>query len=333
MILKFFELKKKSLSSYKFFLLYGNNRGFIEEISGQIIGQLKNINIYKYDENEILKDVDKFEENIISKSFFEKEKLIIISRSTDKIFKTVENLIKKNIDDVTILLKSNVLEKKSKLRNFFEKNKMTICIPFYEDSNQSLNLLAHNFLKGKKFLLSQQNINLIIDRCRGDRINLYNELNKIENFAKNKKKVETDDILKLTNLSENFDFTELVDNALANNQKKTLNILNENNFAAEDSILILRIFLNKLKRLLKLQSQIKTKKNIEEVISNFKPPIFWKEKDILKKQMNIWNYKMIKELIVRTNDIELIVKKNPSLSTNMVSDFVLEQSARSSSEI
>tara|TARA_B100001057_G_scaffold431381_1_gene458783 strand:+ start:4082 stop:5083 length:1002 start_codon:yes stop_codon:yes gene_type:complete len=325
MIVKFFELKKKKLHPYKFFLLYGNNKGLIEETVESIIDQLKVTNIYKYEENEIIKDIDLFEENIISKSFFENEKLVIISRSTDKIFKIFEKLVLKNIDDVSFILKSNALEKKSKLRSFFEKNKSTICIPFYEDNEQSLNLLTQKFLKEKGVMLSQQNINLIIERSRGDRINLYNELNKIENFAKNRKKIETEDILKLTNLSENFDFSELVDNVLTKNKRKTLYILNENNFAAEDSILIIRIFLNKLKRLLKIRSQIETKKNIEDVISNFKPPIFWKEKDIVKKQIDIWSYEKIQKLIIRANEIELLIKKNPLLSTNVVTDFVLEQ--------
>ena len=104
---------------------------------------------------------------------------------------------------------------------------------FYEDNYQSLNYLIQNFLRQKKILLSQENINLIIERCRGDRINLKNELEKIENFSKKKNKISTDDIIKLTNLSENFSLNELVDNALAKNKKKILNILNENNFAAK----------------------------------------------------------------------------------------------------
>ena len=224
---------------------------------------------------------------------------------------------------------SGALEKKSKLRNFFEKNKNTICVPFYEDNISTLGSLATNFLREKKIPLSQQNINLLVERSRGDRINLFNELDKIENFSKSGKQIKSSDILKLTNLSENFDFTELVNCTLIRNQKKTLHILNENNFASEDSILILRIFLNKLKRLLKIQSQNTEKNNLEEIISNFKPPIFWKEKDILKQQIKIWSYEKIQKLIVKVNKVELLIKKYPSNSTNLVTDFVLEQADNS----
>jgi DNA polymerase III subunit delta len=325
MIVKFFELNKKDLKKNKYFLLYGDNKGLIEETLDKTIRPLFTNHIYRYDESDIIKNPENFDENISNKSFFEDEKLIIISRTSDKIFKIIGDVVNKNIENVSIILLAGILEKKSKLRNFFEKDKKSVCVAFYEDNLQSLNILAQNFLREKKISLSQQNINLIIERCSGDRINLYNELQKIENFSRNKKNINTEDILKLTNLSENFDITELVDNTLAKNQKKTLNILNENNFATEDSILILRSFINKLKRLLKLQTQLSLKGNIDEIVSNFKPPIFWKEKDTIKKQIKILSYEKILKLIIKINYIELLVKKYPGTSINIVTNFILEQ--------
>ena len=326
MIVKYFELKKKNLENVKYFLLYGNNKGLIEETIDKIIKPLKD-NIYKYDESEIIKDPENFEEKINNRSFFENEKLFIIRRCSDKILKITEEVIEKNPADIKIILISETLEKKSKLRNFFEKNNNTICIPFYEDNIQSLNLIASNFLREKKISLSQQNINFIVERCRGDRINLYNELQKIENYSLSNKKIETKDILRLTNLSENFDISELIDNALAKNQKKTLHILNENNFAPDDSILIIRIFINKLKRLLKISADLKIKKNIEQAISSYKPTVFWKDKDLLKKQIQIWSYEKIERLFVEVNNIELIIKKNPANSTHLVTDFILNKAS------
>ena len=324
MILKSYELGQKNLKNIKYFLFYGNNKGFIKD-SIKKIAPLEKNKILKYEENEIIKNIEEFNENISNKSFFENEKFIIIFRATDKIFKIVEEIVEKNIDDTSILLISEVLEKKSKLRNFFEKSKVTICVPFYEDNSQTLNLLASNFFKEKKISLSQQNVNLLIERSRGDRINLYNELEKIENFLRNKKQIKLEEILKLTNLSENYDLSELVDYSLAKNKKKIINILNENNFANEDSIIILRIFIRKLKRLLKIHLQNINENNIEKTITNFKPPIFWKEKDILRDQLKILNLDKIKELLIKVNKIELLIKKYPLNSTNIVTDFVLEQ--------
>ena len=327
MIIKFYELKKKNLRNNNFFLLYGNNSGLIEETLNKTIKPLSADNILTYDENEIIKNSENFIEDISNKSFFDKEKLIIVKRATDKILKITEEIVTKEIEDVILVLVSGILEKKSKLRTFFEKEKNTMCIPFYEDNQQSLNLLVQNFLKQKKITLSQQNINLILERCRGDRINLYNELDKIESFLISKKSVDTEEILKLTNLSENISFNELIDNALAKNQKKTLYILNENNFAPEDSVLILRLFSGRLKRLHKIQSQVKIKNSIEDAISGYRPPIFWKDKDILKKQIKIWSYEQIEDLIHKINNVELLIKKNPSISTNIVTNFLLEQSS------
>ena len=182
MILKFFELKKKNLDKDNFFLLYGNNTGLIQEIINQSLKPIKSKNIFNYEEDEIIKDVEKFEESIFNVSFFENDKLIIISRATDKILQVIENIVERNLIDLSIILISKGLEKKSKLRNFFEKNSKTICVPFYEDNNQTLFSLVQKFLLEKKIKISSENINLIVERASGDRINLYNELNKIEFF-------------------------------------------------------------------------------------------------------------------------------------------------------
>ena len=327
MIVKHFELNKIIAEKNKFFLLYGNNSGLIKEIIKSKLKPFLYKKVFNYDESEIINNLDDFKEDILNKSFFDNEKLVIISRSTDKIYKIIEEIIEKKVEDLAIILISGALEKKSKLRNLFEKNKDTICIPFYEDNDRSLVSIVQNFLKEKKIQISNESVNLLIQRCSGDRINLYNELQKIESFSKNRKRIDIEDIAKLTNLSENLNFNELVDNVLAKNLKKTLYILNENNFASEDTILILRIFLIKLKRLLKIKSQIKIENNVENAIKNFKPPIFWKEKEILKKQVEILSFQNIKDLIVKTNDLELLVKKNPAISINIITNFIIEQGA------
>ncbi len=324
MIIKFFELKKK-IKDNKYFLLYGNNEGLIDETITNILKPELPKNLNLYEENEILKDETSFIERLANKSFFDDEKLIIIRRCSDKIYKFIHSIIEKNFKDVFFVLISDNLEKKSKLRSFFEKEKKTICVPFYEDNNQTLNLMANNFFKSKKIKISQENINLLIERSRGDRRNLNNELVKIESFSKNRNKIEYNDILKLTNLAENHNVSELVDNCLAKNKKKTLYILNENNFIQEDLIIILRTFLSKLKRLLKIKAETLKDNNIDKVLSNFKPPIFWKDKEIVKKQAQILEFQKIENLIIKTNNLEYLLKKNPEISHLLVRNFILEK--------
>jgi len=328
MIIKSFEISKINFNKNNFYLLYGENEGYKNEVIKKYFEKIYPNSIYRHDENQILDDKDKFLNGLLSKSFFDIKKLIIISRVSDKIVDLIEEIISKNIKDITIILSAKILEKKSKLRNFFEKEKKIICVPFYADSNQTLNSIVLKFFKEKKISISQQTINLLIERCRGNRENLNNELEKIENFSKSEKKINSDDILKLTNLAENYNATELTDNCLAKNIKKTTNILNENHYSTEDCILITRTLLIKAKRLLKIQEEINSNKNIEEVVANFKPPIFWKDKEIVKKQIANWPLKKIKDMITNINNIELLIKKNSINSLNILSDFIITQTKK-----
>ena len=329
MIQKTFEINKINLNKCNFYLFYGENEGYKNEIIKNKFEKLYSNKVCKYDEKEILEKKGEFFNSILTKSFFENEKLIIISRATDKIKDIIEEIFLKKIDDIKIILSASILEKKSKLRNYFEKNKDTICIAFYADTNQTLSGIAINFFRENKISLSQETINLIIERCKGDRENLSNELKKIEIYAKSEKKISAEDILKLSNLAENYNASELTDNCLAKNIKKTANILNENNYSNEDCILIVRTLLAKAKRLLKLQEEVKKNKNIEQVITNFKPPIFWKDKEIVKQQINHWPLEKINNMIENINEIELLIKKNSTNSLNILSNFIISQSTTS----
>ena len=328
MIIKSFELNKINVKSSNFYLFYGENEGYKNEAIEKIFNINISKNIYRYEEKEILDNFESFFESIQSKSFFEKEKLIIISRVSDKIKNIIEEIIEKNIEDIKIVLNSGILEKKSKLRSLFEKNKNIICVPFYADSNQTLSKIINNFFREKKIITSQEKINLLIDRCRGNRQNLRNELDKIDSFIKNKKNINIDQIMKLTNLAENYNVSELIDSYLAANFKKTINILNENNFSIEDCMLITRTLLAKSKRLYKLLLEINNNKSIEEAISSFKPPIFWKDKEIVKQQINNWSLSRTENLIYKTNELELLIKKNSYNSINILSDFIINQPNR-----
>ena len=331
MIVKSFELTKINLIKNHFFLLYGENEGHKKQIIEEKFKKLYSRGIFYYDENEILQNKEVFLNNILSKSFFEKDKLIIITRVTDKIKNIIEDILEKKIEDLVIVLNAGILEKKSKLRTLFEKEKEIICIPFYDDNNQTLSTLVNKFFKDNKLPISQQSINLIVQRCRGDRLNLNNELEKIKSFSTNKKRITTEELLKLTNLAENYSVSELVDSCLSKNKKKIINILSENNYSLEDCILIIRTFLIKSKRLLKLRKEIKNNKNIDEVISSFKPPIFWKDKEVVKQQIKNRSYSNIESLIYKINEIELLIKKRSINSINIISNFIIEQSTQNNS--
>ena len=324
MILKSFEIKKINLNINHLILFYGKNEGLKNETLDFLIKDKKNIS--NYEEKEILVNENNFIENILSKSLFESQKFIVIKRTTDKILKIIETLQQKKLEDVTIILNSDNLEKRSKLRSLFEKDKKLVCVPFYPDNDQTLSKLAYNFLKDKKISISPSNINLIVNKCNGDRETLINELQKIEYFSKNGKKINSENISKLINLNENHSISELIDNCLAKNKKKIISILNENNFSNEDCIIITRSFIVKAKKLLALSKTFETNNNIDFTISSAKPPIFWKEKEITKQQIYKWKPEYIKKLIYSLSEIELQIKKNINNSINVITDFILSQS-------
>ena len=328
MIIKHFEISKINLKKYDYFLFYGDNEGLKEEV----IVNLFEINypnkIHKYEEKEILDNKSGFFENVLTKSFFDNEKLIIINRATDKIRITIEELMEKNPTDILFVLNSKKLEKKSTLRKLFEKEKTVICVPFYEDNNQTLNSIISQFFRNKKIPISQQLINVLIERCRGDRKNLNNELAKIEGFSLNKKNISLQEIIKLTNLADNYSASELIDHSLAKNTRKTATILNENNFSNEDNILIIRTLLTKLKRLVKIYELVDEKHNIDQAVSSFKPPVFWKDKPLITQQMRSWKKDKLENLIYESNKIELLIKKNSSMGKNILSDFIINNSKK-----
>ena len=329
MIIKSFELTKINTNNHKMILFYGKNEGFKNEAISLILNEKESI--LKYDEKEILDNPEILFNKVLTKSLFESEKFILIKRATDKIFKIIEEIDTKAINEITILINSENLDKKSKLRAFFEKKKNWICVPFYPDNEQTLSNLAHKFLREKNISLSSSNINIIVTKCGGNRENLLNELSKIEHYIKNGKKISTENIMKLTNISENYSVSELIDNCLAKNKGKIIKILNENNFNNEDCILITRTFLNKSKKILILSNNYQNNNNIDLTISSAKPPIFWKDKEITKQQIFKWSPENIKELIYKLNELELIIKKNVNNSINLVSDFILDQASKKTS--
>jgi len=323
MIKKNFELGKLNVKNFNLFLMYGKNEGLKKEIINKhftknFLGQIN-----KYDEREFINNAETIISEILNKSLFDNEKLIIISRVTEKILNFIKELNEKEIADVKIILNSNQLDKKSKLRNYFEKDRKLIIIPFYEDDYKNSLIFANNFLIENKIKLSKESLSLIISRANGDRANLKNELNKILMYSYTNNKIEIEIVRKLTNISENYDVNILADNFLSKNKTIVTKILNENNYSNEDCILILRTILSKSKRLMGILEKYKNNKNIEEIISSTKPPIFWKDKENVKKQIASWNLDDLKNKIYKINEIELFVKNNSTNSLNIISDFIV----------
>ena len=325
MIIKNYQLEINNISKYNFFLFYGDNEGLKSEKADYLVKKT-NYKKFLYNEKEVLNDTESFANSLLTRSFFDDKKIIIIKNTTDKVINLLKNLINKEIEKIIIIFDADTLDKKSRLRNFFEKENELACVPFYPDDFKSLNFIAQNFFREKKIKVSQEIINLIIERSNCSRQHLRNELEKIDLYTTNKKQIEFSEIVKLTNLGKNYDISQLVETCLVKNEKKISKIINENNFSNEDAIIIIRTFLMKTKRLLHLSKNIKSNPNLESVISNYRPVIFWKEKEIVKQQLKVWTEKSLGKLINEINNTELLIKKNVNISLNILLNFIFTNS-------
>ena len=323
MIKKYFDLKKTNLNDYNLYLFYGNNDGLQNEVINDNFTNNFKGSVNRYDENEFINNYEVVSSELLTSSLFEKEKIIIISRTSDKILKLVEEILDKGIKDIKIILKSSVLEKRSKIRNFFEKRKDLIIVPFYEDNINTLSTIVIKFINQNNINMSRESINLLVNRANGSRKILKIELDKILNYSFTNKKIDLSIVKKLTNLNENYGVNELADNYLERNKKNIAKILNENNYSDEDCILILRTVLSKSKRLISIIEKYNETRNLDDAISNTKPPIFWKDKESVKKQANSWKINDLKEKIYQINEVETLVKKNSKNSLNLISDFIV----------
>ena len=327
MILKSYEIQKNksNLSKYNFFLLYGENFGLKKDIKEYIEIEIKkkdkHIEISSLYENDILNNEENFFNSIFSGSLFSEKKIIIIHESTDKIINNVTNIYNKYVENVYLIFFSDVLEKKSKLRNFFEINKKTICVPCYLDSEKDLEIIAQSELKKSSINLSREAINLLIEKSNSDRNNLKNEIEKIKSYALNKKRIEFDEIKSLINFSGDHKSDILVNECLCGNILQYKKVVSEIYISTINQVYLLRILSNKIQRLLKIKEKENKLNNLDKLINSSTPTIFWKEKPLVKKQLSIWNRNDLNKLINEINNTELLCKKNPEISKVIFFNF------------
>ena len=320
MIAKSYEIQKNNSNflNFFFFLLYGENIGLKKDIKELIKINIKqkdkNIETISLYEDEILNNEENFYDILYSGSLFSNTKIITIYEATDKIINKINDVYNKFPENVFLIIFAGSLEKKSKLRNFFEKEKTTVCIPCYLDNERDLENIARLELNKSNIVLSRECINLLIEKSNSDRNNLKNEIEKIKCYSLNKKNIDLDEVRYLTNFSGDYKSDNLINECLCGHINQYKKILSELYSSAVNQILLLRILGNKIQRLVNIKNQLNESNTIDNLIGAAKPPIFWKEKPIVKEQLSIWDLIDLKNLIVEINNTELLCKKNPTLS-------------------
>jgi len=336
MIIKSYETEKlkSSIVKKRIFLLYGENLGLKKEIKETVKLSIK-MNDPKLEEvifleNEIIKNDENFYNLIFSGSLFGSKKIILIHNASDKIIPFIKNIEPKCPQDIFLVLFSEILEKKSKLRIFCELSNNIACIPCYLDNEKSLELIITNEIKKEGINLSKESINLIIRKINGDRINLKNELEKIKSFSENNKKIDHEQIKHLLNSSGEIKNDNLINTCLCGEIFELKKILEDISIESLNQILLLKILSNKIRRLLSIKKQKKENQTLDNMIFQIKPPIFWKDKPLIKKQLTLWNTNELLNLINQINSLEVSCKKNPQISSAILFNFLTSMCKKAS---
>jgi DNA polymerase-3 subunit delta len=330
MIIKSYELKKNKSSILKnnFFLLYGENQGLKKDIRDFLINEIKekdiSLDTLAFYENEVIENDENFYNSVYSGSLFSNKKIITVYNATDKLLTKISDIYEKKAEGLLLILFAEVLEKKSKLRSFYEKSEKTTCIACYLDNARDLEIIIQSELRKNNINLSREAINLLVEKSNSDRNNLRNEIEKIKSFSLNKKKIDIEEIKALINFSGDYKSDLLINECLCGNIMQYKKILSELYMGSINHVLFLRVLSSKVNRLLKIKEQGYESNNIDTLLNSTKPPVFWKEKPMVKRQLLIWELRDLYKMISKINDTELLCKKNPQISNNIFFNFFSE---------
>ena len=306
--------KNINILKNKFALFYGENLGMQKDYKNIITKQNLNSEVIRLDQEDIIKNPDFLSTEILNLSLFDKDKIYFINNANDKILPTIQNLEQK-IDKQKIYLFSNLLEKKSKLRGYFEKSNVHDIVPCYADNEIALKNIILNKLKNFKGLNSE-NLNLIIENSNYDRIKLNNELSKIILFFEDRI-ILTDKLFKLLNLEVNENFNTVKDEAINGNKKRTNKLLNNSSLDQDKSMYYISLLAQRFDKL-KLINQVKSDDSLEQKINLMKPPIFWKDKPMFLMQAKKWNLENINKIQNEIYEAEIKIKTTSLINKNIL---------------
>ena len=295
-------------------LFYGENLGLMDDFKNKIFDINARHQILRFSQDDIFKNLDIFIQEIKNVSLFNDKKIFLINNVNDKILKVIQEIIP-DINENKFFLFAEILDKKSKLRNFFENEKKTDIIPCYEDNYLSIKNIIKKKLKGYTGL-TPEIIGMITENCNNNRIKLKNEIQKIKTYFDNKI-INSNKLMDLLNLQENENFNNVKDSAFNGKNQSTNQLLNTTIIESEKSTLYLASI---YQRLIKLREIIdkNTDNNIEKTINKIRPPIFWKDKPTITNQAKIWNKDKLNKAINITYDIELKIKSNSNLDRKIM---------------
>ncbi len=313
MILKSFEIENniKRINNYKFILIYGENIGLKEALKEKIINLNNKADVINLYQEDITKTKGILLSEVKNISLFSEEKIIIINQANEKLFTEIEELLNSE-EKIKVILIGDLFDKKSKLRNLFEKNKHLAIVPCYNDTDLTLRKLIQNKLIGFKNLNSHT-INLILNHSNLNRKTILNNIEKINTFFDNKI-LEEYSLEVLLNSDRNEIFENIRDAALLGDKTKLNSLFGYFSFSNEDTFLYLNMINYRLTKLLDIHKQNAIIQNIDETINKIRPPIFWKDKPVYKNLLKRWDKTRVLDALRYLGKIEKELKNSSGLN-------------------
>ncbi len=312
MILKSFEVEKniEILLRYRIILIYGENIGLKESFKGKIISLFKDAEIVNLYNEDISKNKDIIIDEAKNISLFTKDKVIIFNQASDKVLSDIQYILD-NEKQTKIILFADILEKKSKLRSFFEKEKTIALIPCYNDNEITLRRLVQSELKDYK-KLSSDVVTMVINYSNLDRKNIISNLEKIKIYFE-KKILSQDELETLLNTDRNELFENITDAALSGDKSRLNGLFDNFVFNKEETFMYLNAINQRLIKIKEIQDQNAIHKDLEIALNKMRPPIFWKDKPTYLKLLKKWDKKRVLEAIIYLGKIEKEIKNNSSI--------------------
>ena len=318
MILKSYIVERNiaALKKYQATLLYGENIGIKDDIKETIKKENKQSEIITFFEEDIVSN-NVLYENIFNQSLFSENKIIFIEEASDKILNQLTECFEKENKEIQIYIFANNLEKRSKLRNFFEKDKKLAIFACYEDNERTLINYVNTRLNNYKGLTGEI-VNLIINNSNSNRKVIKNELIKIRDFF-TEKKLNKDQVLELLNIKNDSGFDDIRDMALMGEKSKINKLLSETEILNDESFFYLNNLNYRILRLYEIKKiSGENKYNYEDVLEFAKPPIFWKDKPIINLQLKKWSLAKLEEILIKIGETEILMKKNSNLRNDII---------------
>ena len=310
------EQNPNTLNDYRAFLFYGENDGIKNDFKLKLKKMNQNSEVINFFEDEIIRNENILYKNVVNESLFNEKKIILIHSATDKILNEISESLSKDNQNIKIYIFSNNLEKRSKLRSLFEKEKKLAACPCYQDNDRTLINYISTELRGFKGLTGEL-INLIIENSNSDRKIIQNEIVKIKIFF-DEKVMDKNNLLEILNIKNNTSFEEIRDNALTGKKDKLNKLLSEAELLNEECFLYLNILNFRILKLIDIQKNFKTFENHEKNIENFRPPIFWKDKPIYIQQLKMWNLDKLNKAAYKISEAEILMKKNSQIRNDVI---------------